>query len=376
MAEEERFVTPFGSFSLGLHQPDATGSLRAWDAADEYLLDELGKSGLPAGARIAIFNDSFGALTTALRVFDPVVFLDSARSRFVVNENLRLNGLEAIRDFTLPPLQAGLLSHVCIKIPKSLRMLEDQLRLVSPFLKDDARVIGAGMTRHIHRSTIDCFAAIIGVTESSRARKRARLIFSLTGMYDSETEPVAAPEYTVPGIPAPLVNLPGIFSAERLDPGTAVFLKTLTIPEGPVRILDFGCGNGVIGIFAALRNHEAEVTALDDSAAAAESAALNAACNGLAHRLKVLHAFSLDSASGRFDLILSNPPFHQGARISLDASLEMFQAAAGKLVPGGGLCIVANRHLGYAAHLRRLFGNCRERAGTGKFTVLEATRRR
>jgi 23S rRNA (guanine1835-N2)-methyltransferase len=376
MPESENFITPFGSFTLELHLPDSSRSLRAWDAADEFLLQELSERGLPAGARPAVFNDAFGALTAAVRSSSPDVFLDSAQARFALNRNLSLNGLEGIPEFaSLRQPTPGPYTCVLIKIPGSLSLLKHQLRLVRPALRPGTLVIGGGMTRHIHTSTLRCFESIVGRTRSTPARKKARLIISEAGTGSGPCEGVPPAEYAVPGIPAPLVNLPGVFSAERLDPGTRLFLKALTIPEGPLRILDFGCGNGVIGIFAALVNTGAKITSLDDSRMAVDSARINAARNGVDDRLKVLHAFSLDSVPGRFDLIVSNPPFHQGARISLDTSLQMFNAAARKLVPGGRLCIVANRHLGYAAHLRRLFGNCRERAGTKKFTLLEAERR-
>ena len=191
-----------------------------------------------------------------------------------------------------------------------------------------------------------------------------------------ESEPLPETEYRVPGFPASLLSLPGVFSARRLDAGTELLLEYMRGSSGQrSRILDFGCGNGVLGIGAALMHGGAEVLGLDDSAMAVESAEVNAARNGLSRRMTVLHAFSLDSVPGLFDLILSNPPFHQGARVSLDTSLEMFRAATGKLKPGGRLLIVANRHLGYAAHLRRIFGNCRECGGTKKYTLLEAERR-
>ena len=99
MPEDESFVTPFGSFTLSLHRPDSSRSLRAWDAADEFLLQELFERGLPEEALPAIFNDAFGALTTGLRTLNPDLFIDSARARFALNRNLSLNGLAPVKEF-------------------------------------------------------------------------------------------------------------------------------------------------------------------------------------------------------------------------------------------------------------------------------------
>lgn len=68
------------------------------------------------------------------------------------------------------------------------------------------------------------------------------------------------------------VNHAGIFCAERLDIGTRFFLKHLPSRGGAVRVVDLGCGNGVLGLSAAVSNPEAHLTFVDESYGAVASA--------------------------------------------------------------------------------------------------------
>jgi 16S rRNA (guanine1207-N2)-methyltransferase len=75
-----------------------------------------------------------------------------------------------------------------------------------------------------------------------------------------------------------------------------------------------------------------------------------------------------------FDLIVCNPPFHQGNALGDQIAWRMFAQGRQQLRAGGQLWIVGNRHLDYPAKLKRLFGNCRQVAANPKFIVLAATK--
>jgi len=97
--------------------------LRAWDAADEYLLDTLAKDLKPsADARILIVNDNFGALAVALSAFLPLAVSDSYLSQQATRLNLAENGLSghSVKLInSLEPLE-GMFDLVLIKVPKTL----------------------------------------------------------------------------------------------------------------------------------------------------------------------------------------------------------------------------------------------------------------
>lgn len=107
---------------------DDVNPLQAWEAADEYLLQQLDDTEIRGP--VLILNDAFGALSCALAEHKPYSIGDSYISELATRENLRLNGidessvkfLDSTADY---PQQPGV---VLIKVPKTLALLEQQLR--------------------------------------------------------------------------------------------------------------------------------------------------------------------------------------------------------------------------------------------------------
>ncbi|WP_333734485.1 class I SAM-dependent methyltransferase, partial [Streptomyces sp. IBSBF 3010] len=174
-----------------------------------------------------------------------------------------------------------------------------------------------------------------------------------------------------------VTNHAGIFCADRLDIGTRFFLKHLPDRSGPDRVVDLGCGNGVLGLAAALANPDATLTFVDESYQAVASAEATFRDNaGPDDRARFVVGDGLaDAEPGSADLVLNNPPFHSHQATTDATARTMFHGARRALRPGGELWVVANRHLGHHTTLRRVFGNCATVAGDPKFVVLRAVRR-
>ena len=167
--------------------------------------------------------------------------------------------------------------------------------------------------------------------------------------------------------------LPGVFSQNHLDIGTAVLLPHLKhIKSG--RIADFGCGAGVISSYLAKLNPNQHIFALDVDAFALRSTELTFQRNHL--NLTHLHlqaVTGIADAPQDLDAIVSNPPFHQGIYTHYDASEQLCQQAKMHLHRSGQLWIVANRFLNYAPLIEKSFGQCVVKADQQGFKVLYAT---
>ena len=164
----------------------------------------------------------------------------------------------------------------------------------------------------------------------------------------------------------------GVFAGANLDIGTRVLLEVLDSTPGRQnqRIIDFGCGTGVLATHLARIRPTATIIATDQSFAAVRSARETLAANGLADRVTVVRDDGLSTQpDGSADLIVFNPPFHSGAAVHAQTSLRLFAEAGRVLAPGGELWVVANRHLSYRAALRRLVGSTRTVRATPKFVV-------
>ncbi len=175
-----------------------------------------------------------------------------------------------------------------------------------------------------------------------------------------------------PGRQLELVTLPGVFAHGRLDAGTALLLDAMENVAIGGDILDFASGCGVVGITALDTDPGARLTLLDDSALAIEAGKRSLAANGLS--ATSLASNGLDELEGRFDWILSNPPFHRGVRDDLDIAADFFQRAGTFLAEKGRILVVFNRHLPYEGWLRNQFNSVIRRASSREFTVIEANK--
>lgn len=168
-----------------------------------------------------------------------------------------------------------------------------------------------------------------------------------------------------------VVGLPGVFSAAKPDKATAILLGHLAdLDLSGKRLLDLGCGAGLIGAWAASRG--AEVTLVDGDLPSVRSSEQTLAAGGLSG--EVLHS-DVDAALGerRFDVVLTNPPFHVGRGVVLDVAREFIAAAGRRLVPGGKMYLVANEPLPYESALSALGEVCEVVREQG-FKVLELVR--
>lgn len=161
-------------------------------------------------------------------------------------------------------------------------------------------------------------------------------------------------------------SLPGVFSANELDNGTALLLSTIdTHIFGDV--LDLGCGAGVIGAYLKKQNPKTKVVMTDIHAMAIESAKRTLVENQLEGKVFASDVFS--HIQNKFDLIISNPPFHDGIDTAYRAVSELIKQAKWHLKDGGELRIVANAFLPYPDLLDQYFGSHDVLAKNGKFKV-------
>jgi 16S rRNA (guanine1207-N2)-methyltransferase len=167
----------------------------------------------------------------------------------------------------------------------------------------------------------------------------------------------------------------GVFSAGRLDPGTAVLLRKALLPTADTTgaLLDLGCGYGPIACVLAAEAPTATVWAVDVNSRARELTAENAAALGAADRV---HVAAPDDVPDdvQFAEIWSNPPIHIG-KTELHALLQRWLP---RLAPDGVAWLVINRHLGgdsVHAWLAGLGWQVDRQASQKGFRVLRVTRK-
>lgn len=269
------------------------------------------------------------------------------------------------------PLEA-LHGSAIVFLPKGRDLIDYVLRMASQAVDAGGFVYLVGENNAGIRSARDTFSEIVGdvvwseaarhcVMYAARNRQRASLMTELDYL---RTDAVTVGDTTFS-----VKTLPGVFSRGRLDEGTEFLLRSL--PELKGRVLDFGCGCGIIGAAIKHRSPDAVVELLDASAIAVRSARLTLEANSMSDA-RVYASDGFSEVEGRFDAIVSNPPFHRGVGTDYEVVERMILSAESYLNPDGRLFIVANRFLKYKPLLERSFTNVSIFAENNAYRVYQA----
>ncbi|WP_240207135.1 16S rRNA (guanine(1207)-N(2))-methyltransferase RsmC [Vibrio sp. CyArs1] len=172
------------------------------------------------------------------------------------------------------------------------------------------------------------------------------------------------------GLPITVKSLPGVFSHGEFDSGSQLLLNNL--PELKGKVLDFGCGAGVIGAYMGLKYNDIELNMCDINAFAIESSKQTLLANNLEGQVFASDVYS-DVTPG-LDFIISNPPFHAGLDTSYSATETLLSDAPNYMNSKGQLMIVANSFLKYPPIIEQQFGHCHTVDKNRKFAIYHATK--
>ena len=161
----------------------------------------------------------------------------------------------------------------------------------------------------------------------------------------------------------------GLFSPRHIDRGTLAMLSVVP-PEPGMRVMDLGCGYGVVGIAAARRCGAENVWMSDADPSAAAAARRNAARNGVPGvHIACGDGFDAVDAAG-FDLILVNPPYQSDFAVAK----RFIEKGFNRLKLGGKMAVVVKRGTWYRNKMRAVFGGVRDFEVDG-YHVLVSERR-
>lgn len=163
-------------------------------------------------------------------------------------------------------------------------------------------------------------------------------------------------------------SLPGVFSHGEFDLGSQLLLDTLPKLRG--KVLDFGCGAGVLGTVMATLNPDIEIELCDISALAIESTKATLIANNISGSVFASDVYS-DTAKD-YQFIVSNPPFHSGLETSYSATEALLANAPSHQTVKGELFIVANSFLKYTPLIEQAYGHCEVLNKTNKFIIYHA----
>ena len=373
------FTHPLGTSELARRPVSNSDLLLAWDAADHLLLECYAERGGITGS-VLLVNDAFGALAVALA--DPshgvsvTSWSDSRTAHLATEVNLEANGGHSVAYLRSTEQPSAGTSAVLWRVPRSMDLLRWQAHALHSVLAPGTTVWAGGMDKHLPDRALDVLR-LMGDIQVLPGKKKAHVFAIIITAGPSPTV-VPSPGFTANDFSLEFASSPNVFGATRIDSGSRLMAERFDKLPDANRIADLGCGTGILGLVAQRIQPQATVHFYDESYAAIAAAEANYRLN-IGDPNDTGAMFFADDAippmpNELYDLVVCNPPFHQGHVVGDGVAWQMFTNARTSLRMGGELWIVGNRHLEYHTKLARLYGSVRQLADNPKFVVLAATR--
>jgi len=236
---------------------------------------------------------------------------------------------------------------VIISFPKSKAELNFTLAMIAHSLCDDALILFVGEKKSGVQSTqkltqnflVNCLKV-----------DAARHCLLFAGQFNNQRTPFNVDDWfkcyqiEINDIKLTIASLPGVFSQQKLDVGTALLLDNLP-NHLHGKVLDFGCGAGVISCYIGKKYTNVELSLLDVSALAIASAKRTLEINHLSG--DVFASNSLSEVKCSYQNVVSNPPFHQGIKTNYQATETFLKNIKTYMLHQSSITIVANSFLRY-----------------------------
>jgi 16S RNA G1207 methylase RsmC len=315
-----------------------------------WVLGEHGGAGMPApNAAVAVLSN-----------------------RVDVSDEMRAAGWAAqFSDFDFAPWPAGSLEAIFFRVAKEKPVVHHVINAAAERLAPGGRLLLSGAKQQGIKTYAQHAAERLGGT--LEFRKMGHQYLAVVQRGERVGALLDERDYTRlrPAIADGALHYltkPGLYGWDKVDAGSALLAAHL--PEcAPQRVLDLGCGYGYLSVQAWLRRHPQQVVASDNNAAAVIACRANFAALGI--NGEVVAADCGAGIEGVFDLVLCNPPFHQGFGVEYDLT-ERFVATARRLTARGGQAVfVTNAFLPIERVARRHYGQVVTVANDGRFRVTQ-----
>jgi 16S rRNA G1207 methylase RsmC len=360
--QQDQLDCTSGQYSLTRPGANPKQPLRAWDAADEYLINLINTE--YSNSTLLVLNDQFGALACALHKQISAWSSDSFCAKDALNQNLASNNLTLSgSQFDSITIESDA-ELAIMKIPKNTSFLEFQLNQCVKL--GITKILLAGMMKHLPKT-------ILNQLQKFGTVKRLPFVKKAT-VFELDVEKATTDSYPKKNHfeSITLLSHANVFGRDKLDPGAQFFIENLQRLPNASHIADLCCGSGILGIKYAQEHPQSNVDFYDESFMAVESSKISWPLNNINNPANFIWADGLSGNANTYDLILCNPPFHEAHTVGDHIAKRLFKQSKAALNPHGKLIVVGNRHLQYHVTLKKYFKSVEQIASNPKFVLLSA----
>jgi 16S rRNA (guanine1207-N2)-methyltransferase len=278
------------------------------------------------------------------------------------------------------PLDAPVESYdvVIVHQQPSRRLTELLIRQALTRVGDEAAIFMCGEVKEGVRTSARYMEELCEDVENIDGGRDGCVIIGRRPRPDAAlSEPTPRSERTavVDGITLRWLTAPGVFSADGLDPATELLLNTIVLPRKG-KILDMGCGSGILGMYAALRMPQCEITMVETDVASVRCSEEGIRLNGIQNAEVILSDGIEALGRKRFDVVLTNPPVHRVGRRDARLVDRFAREAAQSVGRKGRLWLVTAPTVPVSRTLQELFTSITVIDDEeGRFRVYDAIRR-
>ncbi|MEH6627372.1 MAG: methyltransferase [Motiliproteus sp.] len=283
-------------------------------------------------------------------------------------------------DFDFSPWHSQPLDRIYYRISKEKAVVHHVINEAFRCLKPDGELLLVGAKNEGAKSYYDKARKLFGEGELSKAGKGV-YVAHLTRSNDAADEWLDDRDYRRQRVIAEvndhsLLSKPGTFGWDKIDVGSQYLADNLDViyqrlKTDKPKVLDLGCGYGYLSIRVASRELS-ELVATDNNAAAIACCRKN--LENLGPPYRVIADNCAQSISEKFDLIVCNPPFHQGFSVEGELTDRFIATAARLLAAGGQAAFVVNRFIPLERKAAGLFAEIETFADNGSFKLVRMAR--
>lgn len=284
------------------------------------------------------------------------------------------SSLSDVIDYSLSHDAHGIYDSALIFLPKSKGELDLVLAYIAPMLQRDADIYLVGEKKGGIASAakkLQAYGANASKLDSAKHCQLWHVSLNVELTPFDVTQWIKEVAISFKGCDLKIAAIPGVFSFAELDEGTALLMENMFARlEG--RILDFGCGCGVLGAYTKILNPDISLEMVDINLLALICAEKTLELNGLT--AKVYPSDGWDDVTGRVNGVVTNPPFHSGIATEYQTTEYFIHKAKDKMAKHAPFLLVANSFLKYSAIIEKTFGRSDVLAETRKFRVYKSFR--